>query len=116
MDEAHRVSGHAARPWAAILDNTRIPCDRRLFMTATPRLWAIKDSDRQRAAAAGIEAAELIASMDDEAVFGTVASDYPLGRSISDGTVAPYRIVCVDVSDPVLQWRPTDFEDSLLCC
>jgi len=103
VDEAHRVSGHAARPWAAILDNTRIPCDRRLFMTATPRLWAIKDGDRQRAAGAGIEAAELIASMDDEAVFGTVASDYPLGRSISDGTVAPYRIVCVDVSDPVLQ-------------
>jgi hypothetical protein len=103
VDEAHRVSGHSARPWAAILDNTRIPCDRRLFMTATPRLWAIKDSDKQRAAAAGIEAAELIASMDDEAVFGPVASDYPLGRSISDGTVAPYRIVCVDVSDPVLQ-------------
>jgi superfamily II DNA or RNA helicase len=103
VDEAHRVSGAAARPWAAILDNTRIPCDRRLFMTATPRLWAIKDSDKQRAAAAGIGAAELIASMDDEAVFGTVASDYPLGRSISDGTVAPYRIVCVDVSDPVLQ-------------
>ncbi|NEA60367.1 DEAD/DEAH box helicase family protein [Streptomyces sp. SID13666] len=103
-DEAHRVSGHAARPWAAILDNTRIPCDRRLFMTATPRLWAIKDSDKKAAAAAaGTEAAELIASMDDEAVFGPVASDYPLGKSISDGTVAPYRIVCVDVSDPVLQ-------------
>jgi len=103
VDEAHRVSGHAARPWAAILDNTRIPCDRRLFMTATPRLWAIKDSDKKAAAAAGTEAAELIASMDDEAVFGPVASDYPLGKSISDGTVAPYRIVCVDVSDPVLQ-------------
>ena len=97
------MSGVTNRPWAAILDNTRIPCDRRLFMTATPRLWAIKDSDKQRAAAAGTEAAELIASMDDEAVFGTVASDYPLGTSISDGTVAPYRIVCVDVSDPVLQ-------------
>lgn len=40
--------------------------------------------------------------MDDEQLFGTVASDYPLGKSISDGVVAPYRIVCVDVSDPVL--------------
>jgi len=102
VDEAHRVSGQAGRPWAAILDNSKVPCDRRLFMTATPRLWAVKDSDRERAAAAGIEAAELIASMDDERLFGTVASDYPLGKSISDGVVAPYRIVCVDVSDPVL--------------
>lgn len=61
VDEAHRVSGQAGRPWAAILDNSKVPCDRRLFMTATPRLWAVKDSDRERAAAAGIEAAELIA-------------------------------------------------------
>ncbi|WP_149038152.1 DEAD/DEAH box helicase family protein, partial [Kitasatospora sp. MBT63] len=35
VDEAHRVSGQAGKPWAAILDNARIPCDRRLFMTAT---------------------------------------------------------------------------------
>ncbi|WP_093858048.1 DEAD/DEAH box helicase [Streptomyces sp. TLI_053] len=72
-------------------------------MTATPRLWAVKETDRLRAAAAGIESAELIASMDDEALFGPVAHDYPLGTAISDGVIAPYRIVCVDVSDPVLQ-------------
>ncbi|WP_224284223.1 DEAD/DEAH box helicase [Streptomyces sp. LS1784] len=102
VDEAHRVSGQAGRPWAAILDNTKVPCDRRLFMTATPRLWAVKETDRLRAAA-GIEAAELIASMDDEALFGPVAHDYPLGTAISDGVIAPYRILCVDVADPVLQ-------------
>ncbi|GAA2752995.1 hypothetical protein [Kitasatospora cinereorecta] len=71
------MSGLAGRPWAAILDNTKVPCDRRLFMTATPRLWAVKETDRLRAAAAGIESAELIASMDDEALFGPVAHDYP---------------------------------------
>ncbi|MFE6056938.1 Helicase associated domain protein [Kitasatospora sp. NPDC056446] len=102
VDEAHRVSGQAGRPWAAILDNTKVPCDRQLFMTATPRLWAVKETDRLRAAA-GIEAAELIASMDDEALFGPVAHDYPLGTAISDGVIAPYRILCVDVADPVLQ-------------
>ncbi|MEU6237543.1 Helicase associated domain protein [Kitasatospora sp. NPDC047058] len=103
VDEAHRVSGLAGRPWAAILDNTRIPCDRRLFMTATPRLWAVRARDEVRVAAAGTGAAELIASMDDEALFGPVAHDYPLGTAISDGVIAPYRIVCVDVADPVLQ-------------
>ncbi|MGK4586122.1 Helicase associated domain protein [Kitasatospora sp. HPMI-4] len=105
VDEAHRVSGQAGKPWAAILDNTRIPCDRRLFMTATPRLWAVKERDRERAAAAGIESAELIASMDDESLsaFGPIAHDYPLGQAVSDGVIAPYRIVCVDVADPVLQ-------------
>ncbi|MER6401494.1 Helicase associated domain protein [Kitasatospora sp. NPDC001603] len=105
VDEAHRVSGQAGKPWAAILDNTRIVCDRRLFMTATPRLWAVRERDRERAAAAGMESAELIASMDDESLsgFGPIAHDYPLGQAISDGVIAPYRIVCVDVSDPALQ-------------
>ena len=105
VDEAHRVSGQAGKPWAAILDNARIPCDRRLFMTATARVWAVKERDQERAAAAGIESAELIASMDDESMgaFGPIAHSYALGQAVSDGAVAPYRIVCVDVADPVLQ-------------
>ena len=102
VDEAHRTSGQQGRPWAAILDNSRIPCDRRLFMTATARLWSIKDSDKDRAAAVGMDAAELIASMDDQELYGPIAHDYPLGQAIADGVIAPYRIVCVDMSDPVL--------------
>ena len=102
VDEAHRVSGQAGRPWAAILDNSKVPCDRRLFMTATPRLWSIRESDKERATAARIDAAEQIASMDDEALFGPIAHDYPLGKAIADAVIAPYRILCVDVFDPVL--------------
>ncbi|WP_084725524.1 DEAD/DEAH box helicase [Streptacidiphilus melanogenes] len=102
VDEAHRVSGAAGRPWAAILDNAKVPADRRLFMTATPRLWQGREGDLERAAAAGMEEAELIASMDDETQFGPIAHDYPLGKAISDGVIAPYRILCVDVHDPLL--------------
>src|SRR5690606_11929364 len=39
VDEAHRTSGDAAKPWAAIHDQTRIPAARRLYLTATPRIW-----------------------------------------------------------------------------
>ncbi|MFD7645876.1 Helicase associated domain protein [Kitasatospora sp. NPDC059795] len=102
-DEAHHASGEAGKPWSMILDNTRILSDRRFFMTATPRIWGITEADEQRAAEAGVEPAELIASMDNEELFGPVAHDYPLGQAIADGVIAPYRIVCVDVSDPVLQ-------------
>ncbi|RAG82708.1 helicase [Streptacidiphilus pinicola] len=115
VDEAHRVSGSAGRPWAAILDNTKIPSDRRLFMTATPRLWQTREQAQQQTpaaraaagrgaaeAAAGIQETELIASMDDETLFGPIAHDYPLGQAIADGVIAPYRILCVDVHDPLL--------------
>lgn len=36
VDEAHRTSGDLGKAWAAVHDQTRIPAERRLYMTATP--------------------------------------------------------------------------------
>lgn len=44
-DEAHRVSGRIGKPWAVVHDNQKIPSLRRLYMTATPRLWQLGDED-----------------------------------------------------------------------
>ncbi|MFJ6722749.1 hypothetical protein [Streptomyces sp. NPDC091259] len=60
VDEAHRTSGRIGKPWAVIHDNTRIPSLRRLYMTATPRLWQL--GNEEEAGAPG----ELVASMDDD--------------------------------------------------
>ncbi|MFJ9982373.1 hypothetical protein [Streptomyces cyaneofuscatus] len=40
MDEAHRTAGRPDKKWAAVHDNQRIRADRRLHMTATPRIFA----------------------------------------------------------------------------
>ncbi|MFJ6701009.1 Helicase associated domain protein [Streptomyces sp. NPDC091272] len=99
VDEAHRTSGDAAKAWAAVHDQTKIPAVRRLYMTATPRIWeALEDSRKQ-----GRSAPRLIASMDDGSpVFGPVAWKLTLSQAISRGLVAPYQIICVDISDPDL--------------
>jgi hypothetical protein len=39
VDEAHRVSRSLGKEWAAVHDNTRLPAARRLYLTATPRVW-----------------------------------------------------------------------------
>ncbi|MFI1778848.1 DEAD/DEAH box helicase family protein [Streptomyces sp. NPDC020406] len=69
VDEAHRVSGRIGRPWAVVHDNTRIPALRRLYMTATPRLWQ-PDEDTETAPGAP---GELVASMKDspDSPFGS---------------------------------------------
>ncbi|MFD7445918.1 DEAD/DEAH box helicase family protein [Streptomyces sp. NPDC059909] len=41
VDEAHRTSGTIGKPWSVVHDNRRVPADRRLYMTATPRLWQL---------------------------------------------------------------------------
>jgi superfamily II DNA or RNA helicase len=99
VDEAHRVSGRIGKPWAVVHDNQKIPSLRRLYMTATPRLWQLGDDDE--AGAPG----ELVASMEDdpEGPFGSRAFTLTLSEAIDRGICAPYQVVCVDVTDTQLQ-------------
>ncbi|MFF5938896.1 Helicase associated domain protein [Streptomyces sp. NPDC012508] len=99
VDEAHRTSGRLGKPWAVVHDNTRIPALRRLYMTATPRLWQLGDEDE-----AGTPG-ELVASMDDDAdsPFGSRCFTLTLSEAIDRGICAPYQVVCVDVTDTQFQ-------------
>ncbi|MGZ2359448.1 Helicase associated domain protein [Streptomyces sp. 372A] len=99
VDEAHRTSGRIGKPWAVVHDNTRIPALRRLYMTATPRLWQL-DEDAGRGAPT-----ELVASMEDdpEGPFGSRAYTLTLSEAVDRGICAPYQVVCVDITDTQLQ-------------
>ncbi|GGV97613.1 helicase [Streptomyces gelaticus] len=97
LDEAHRTSGYAGKPWAAVHDQAKMPATRRLYMTATARIWEAPEH------AQGGEGREprLIASMDPGSrVFGPVAYKLTLSEAVSRGLVAPYQVVCIDISDP----------------
>ncbi|MBT2386546.1 DEAD/DEAH box helicase [Streptomyces sp. ISL-11] len=99
VDEAHRTSGDAGKPWAAVHDQEKIPAVRRLYMTATRRIWEAPEDARGD----GYGQPRLIASMDpDSPVFGPVAFKLTLSEAISRGLVAPYQVVCVDIADPEL--------------
>ncbi|WP_073862210.1 DEAD/DEAH box helicase [Streptomyces sp. CB01249] len=99
VDEAHRTSGRIGKPWAVVHDNTRIPALRRLYMTATPRMWQL-DEDAGRGAPP-----ELVASMEDdpESPFGSRAYTLTLSAAVDRGICAPYQVVCVDITDTQLQ-------------
>jgi len=98
VDEAHRTSGRLGKPWAVVHDNTRIPALRRLYMTATPRLWQL-DEDSEGAPG------ELVASMEDDpdGPFGARCFTLTLSEAIDRGICAPYQVVCVDITDTQLQ-------------
>jgi superfamily II DNA or RNA helicase len=100
VDEAHRTSGRLGKPWAVVHDNSRVPSLRRLYMTATPRLWQL-DEDAGRESVPG----ELVASMEDDPAgpFGARCHTLTLSEAIDRGICAPYRVVCVDVTDTEFQ-------------
>ncbi|WP_033230243.1 DEAD/DEAH box helicase family protein, partial [Streptomyces graminis] len=100
MDEAHRIAGRADKKWAIVNDAKRIHAERRLYMTATPRIFAAPelaesaDTTRPRRRRATAVAADAFAnSMDNEAVYGPKVFDYPLAQAVADGRAADYRIV-----------------------
>ncbi|MHC5705716.1 helicase associated domain-containing protein [Streptomyces tirandamycinicus] len=97
VDEAHRTSGLIGKPWAVVHDNRRIPAARRLYMTATPRLWQLEEGQGAPV--------ELVAGMEDDpdGPFGSRCFTLTLSEAIERGVCAPYRVVCVDVSDPGFQ-------------
>ncbi|WP_371553953.1 Helicase associated domain protein [Streptomyces longwoodensis] len=99
VDEAHRASGRIGKPWAVVHDNTRVPALRRLYMTATPRLWQLDEDAGQGAPG------ELVASMEDDpdGPFGTRCYTLTLSEAIDRGICAPYQVVCLDITDTQLQ-------------
>jgi superfamily II DNA or RNA helicase len=100
MDEAHRIAGRTGKKWAIANEAKRIRADRRLYMTATPRIFAAPelaesaDTTRpRRRHPAGPDAEVLANSMDNEQVYGKKVFEYPLAQAVEDGRAADYRIV-----------------------
>ncbi|ANP56719.1 restriction endonuclease subunit R [Streptomyces griseochromogenes] len=112
MDEAHRIAGRADKKWAVVNDGKRILTDRRLYMTATPRIFGAPelaesaDTTRpRRRRPAGPEADAFANSMDNEQVYGKKVFEYPLAQAVEDGRAADYRIVVPTLTDADLRRR-----------
>ncbi|MCX4682354.1 Helicase associated domain protein [Streptomyces sp. NBC_01433] len=102
-DEAHHTSGDGSKPWAAVHDNTRIVADRRLYLTATPKIWAVTEGRAGRKD-------RLVVSMDSEAVYGKRAFTYGLVAAVERGTLARFEIDVLEIADPDPQCADADDE------
>ncbi|MFJ7297811.1 DEAD/DEAH box helicase family protein [Streptomyces collinus] len=111
MDEAHRIAGRADKKWVIVNDAQRIRADRRLYMTATPRIFAAPelaesaDTTRPRRRPQGPEVDAFANSMDNEQVYGRKVFEYPLAQAVEDGRAADYRIVVPTLTDADLRRR-----------
>lgn len=96
LDEGHMTAGDMGRPWAAIHDNSRIPVDFRLYLTATPRILAAPRPQRGRG---GREL--VIASMeDDSSTYGTRIFDLGLAEAVERSILAGFEIDVLEIRDP----------------
>lgn len=97
-DEAHRTTGVTLAGadeshFQKVHDNDFLPADRRLYMTATPKIFA--DDTKKRAA----EVSAVLASMDNPEVFGPVLHRLGFGKAVEQGLLADYRVLILTVDE-----------------
>ena len=97
-DEAHRTAGalilgEDPSPFVRIHDNDSIRADRRLYMTATPKVYAA--SARTRAG----KLAATLCSMDDEDRYGPALYETRFGDAVDAGLLADYRVIVLTVPE-----------------
>ncbi|MGY3340935.1 superfamily II DNA or RNA helicase [Streptomyces filamentosus] len=95
IDEAHVTAGGAARPWAAIHDNARIPAAFRLYMTAAPRILAAPRPGKD-----GEETEILSMTSDPEGVYGKWIHELGLSEAITREILAGFEIDVLEIRDP----------------
>ncbi|MGW3491924.1 Helicase associated domain protein [Streptomyces sp. NPDC001054] len=102
VDEAHRTAGSAAKPWAAIHDNARIPAAHRLYLTATPRVLAPARPERgEDQEEGGGEAPALVTMANDpEGEYGEWIYELGLSEAIERRILAPFEIDVLEITDP----------------
>jgi predicted helicase len=96
-DEAHRTAGAAdnngkASPFVLVHDAGLLKSRKRLYMTATPKVYA--DAAKDQAKRADYTAY----SMDDEDVFGPEFHRLKFGSAVQDGILTDYRVLVLGVA------------------
>ncbi|MFE9121346.1 Helicase associated domain protein [Streptomyces sp. NPDC007172] len=98
VDEAHRTSGDLGKRWAAVHDDELIPAHKRLYLTATPRIWSAGEPGDD-------EDDSLVASMDNPALYGETSFRLPLAEAIDIDLLADYRVVVMEVNEATIRTR-----------
>ena len=100
-DEAHRttgaVSGEQAQEEASefvkVHDNAIISAARRLYMTATPKIYG------ERVKKQAHTDDYVISSMDDESIYGPEFGHISFGRAVDEGLLSDYKVIALTVSE-----------------
>lgn len=96
-DEAHRTTGVAltkedSSSFIKVHDNDFIQAKKRLYMTATPRLYG----DDSKSKASKNEA--ILCSMDDEALYGKEIYRIGFGEAVEKGLLTDYKVLVLTLN------------------
>lgn len=86
FDEAHKTSGREGSKFAFALSNGNLPIRKRVFFTATPRHYDIRNKDK-------VGDAKLVFSMENEAVYGPVVHKLTFAEAAKRNIICNFKVV-----------------------
>ena len=107
-DEAHRTAGgfvidkkdvanNEETAFTRIHDNDYVVSKKRLYMTATPKIYG-EDAKKTRDIGDAV-----LYSMDDETIFGPIFHEISFRRAVELGSLVDYKVIVLTVSQDVVQ-------------
>jgi len=93
FDEAHRTAGTKIGAWGMALDDRNIPINKRIFMTATPKIYAPHITKKAK------EEDVLICSMDDADMYGHPFYEIGFAEAVKRGHITDYKVIVICVTD-----------------
>ena len=101
-DEAHRTTGidqaeTKTSPFVLVHDGGRIRAEKRLYMTATPRLYT--EGAKTKAARHDVE----VFSMDDPETYGPEFHRLAFSRAVEQNLLTDYKVVVLTLSEQVAE-------------
>ena len=106
-DEAHRttgvkIKGRDESNFIKVHSNDYIPAKKRLYMTATPRLY--RESVKVKAK----ENDDILCSMDDESVYGKEFYRLSFNNAVQSGLLTDYKVLVLTVNEKDLPITVTE--------
>lgn len=102
-DEAHRTTGvilkdkktqeYDEKAFTKVHDNKWVDAKKRVYMTATPRLY--KEDAKRKAE----EGDAILCSMDDEAIYGQEVYRIGFGEAVSKNLLADYKVLVLTLKE-----------------
>ena len=110
-DEAHRTTGvdspdDKTSPFVIVHNPDRIRAKKRLYMTATPRLYT--EATKAKAADHDVE----VFSMDDPATYGSEFHYLPFSRAVERDLLSDYKVAILALYEPDTAAALEDYVDA----
>ena len=86
FDEAHKTAGREGRNFGFALEDRNLPISKRVFLTATPRHYDVRKTDKE-------EDKALVYSMDVPAIYGPIVHTLSFAQAAGLGIICNYKII-----------------------